>query len=112
MTRGKVIEVDRPLSDRTGSKVRPAVAVQADSLNSLIDDTILVQIPSSRFGIPGTEVLDPAIETGVGLTEVCVATCINLLTVDRTQIVRTVGYLSDAALRQIETCLKSTLELP
>lgn len=95
MKRGEVVDVDWPFSDRTGSKVCPAVLVQADFLNGLIDDTVLVQITSSRFGIPGTEVvLDPAVETGSGLTKVCVANCMNLLTVDQTQIIRTVGYLS------------------
>jgi mRNA-degrading endonuclease toxin of MazEF toxin-antitoxin module len=61
MKRGDVVDVDWPCSDRTGSKVRPAVVVQADFLNGLIDDTILVQITSARHGIPETEVLlDPA----------------------------------------------------
>ena len=46
MTRGEVVQVDWPFSDLTGSKVRPAVLVQADFLNGLIDDTILVQITS------------------------------------------------------------------
>ncbi len=40
MNRGDVVELDWPFSDRTGSKTRPAVVVQADFLNGLIDDTI------------------------------------------------------------------------
>jgi mRNA-degrading endonuclease toxin of MazEF toxin-antitoxin module len=61
MKRGEVVEVDWPFSDLTGSKKRPAVVVQADFLNGLIDDTILVKITGSRFAIPGTEVMiDPA----------------------------------------------------
>ena len=56
--------------------MRPAVVVQADFLNGLIDDTILVQITGRRFGISGTEgLLDPAVETRAGLTKVCVANC-------------------------------------
>jgi hypothetical protein len=63
MKRGDVVLVDWPYSDRTGSKLRPAVVVQADFLNSLIDDTILVQITTQVHGIPNTEVkLDPALE--------------------------------------------------
>ena len=113
MKRGDVVDIDWPFTDRTGSKVRPAVVVQTDFLNNLIDDSILVQITSSRFGIPGTEVLpNPALETASGLTKVCVANCMNVLTVDQTQIVRTVGYLSDAVMRQIEDCLKTVMELP
>src|SRR5438552_3278647 len=68
MRRGDVVAVDWPFSDMTGSKVRPAVIVQADFLNGLIDDTILVQITSTRHDIPGTEVeIDPAVETASGL---------------------------------------------
>ena len=66
--------------------------VQADFLNGLIDDTVLVQITSSRHGIPGTEVLlDPLHETGSGLSKLCVAACTNFLTRDQTLIMQTVG---------------------
>ena|ERR1700722_8170738 len=41
MNRGDVVEVDWPYSDLMGSKLRPAVVVQADFLNGLIDDTII-----------------------------------------------------------------------
>ena len=63
MNRGEVVEVDWPFSDRTGSKSRPAVVVQADFLNGLIDDTVLVQVTGTRHGLPGTEVeIDPSVE--------------------------------------------------
>ena len=41
MKRGDVIIVDFPFSDAAGSKVRPALIVQADELNQRLDDTIL-----------------------------------------------------------------------
>jgi mRNA interferase MazF len=113
MKRGDVVEVDWPFSDRTGAKVRPAVVVQADFLNGLIDDTVLVQITTTRFGIPGTETLiDPAQETAAGLTKLCVANCMNFLTLDQTLVIRSVGSLSDGIMRQIEDCLKTVLDLP
>jgi mRNA interferase MazF len=113
MNRGDVVEVDWPFSDLTGSKSRPAVVVQADYLNGLIDDTILVKITGSRFGIPGTEVtIDPAVETASGLSKVCYASCKDLFTRDQAIILRTIGVLSDAIMRQIEDCLKAVLELP
>jgi mRNA-degrading endonuclease toxin of MazEF toxin-antitoxin module len=113
MKRGEVVEVDWQYSDMTGSKRRPAVVVQADFLNGLIDDTILVQITSTRHGIPGTEVLlDPAVETAAGLSKVCVASCTNLLTFEQALVLRIIGYLSDAAMQQIANCLKMVLELP
>src|SRR3954462_10937600 len=113
MKRGEVIEVDWPYSDWTGSKRRPAVVTQADFLNSLIDDTVLVQITSTRHGIPGTEVLiDPAVETASGLTRACVASCANVTTYDQARVLGAIGVLSDAAMRQIEDCLKTVLAIP
>jgi mRNA-degrading endonuclease toxin of MazEF toxin-antitoxin module len=113
MNRGEVILADWQFSDRTGSKLRPAVVVQAEFLNTLLDDTILVQITGTKHGIPGTEVeIDPAKETISGLKCVCYASCINLLTVDPDFIDQVIGVLSDASLRKIEACLKTVLEMP
>jgi mRNA interferase MazF len=113
MNRGDVVELDWPFSDLTGSKQRPAVVVQADYLNGLIDDTILVKITGSRFGIPGTEVaIDPAVETASGLSRACYASCKDVLTRDQALILRTIGVLSEAIMRQIEDFLKAVMELP
>jgi mRNA-degrading endonuclease toxin of MazEF toxin-antitoxin module len=110
MKRGEVVEVDWQYTDMTGGKLRPAVVVQGDFLNSLIDDTILVQITSTRHGIPHTEVLlDPALETTSGLSKLCVALCINITTYDQALVLRTIGYLSDATMQQIEECLRVVL---
>ena len=113
MRRGEVVLVDWPYSDRTGSKLRPAIVVQADFLNGLIDDTILVQVTRILHGIPGTEVLiDPMQETGSGPSQASYASCANLLTADPTIVDQTIGYLSDAVMQQIGDCLKKVLELP
>jgi mRNA-degrading endonuclease toxin of MazEF toxin-antitoxin module len=113
MRRGDVVEINWHFSDLTGSKLRPAVVVQADFLETLIDDTILVKITGRRFGIPGTEVvIDPVVETASGLSKLCYASCKDILTRDQTLILRTVGVLSDAAMHQIEACLKAVLEIP
>lgn len=113
MIRGEVVEVNWPYSDMSGTKIRPAVVVQADFLNGLIDDRILVKITGVQFGIPGTEVkLDPAVETISGLTKVCYASCNNILTRDDVLLGPTIGTLSDAAMRHIETCLKTVLAIP
>jgi mRNA-degrading endonuclease toxin of MazEF toxin-antitoxin module len=112
MKRGEVVEVDWRYSDSTGSKVRPAVVVQADYLDGLVDDTILVKVTSKRFGIPGTEVeIDPSVETASGLSRVCYASCKDFVTLDKALVFRTIGYLSDVAMQQIDECLKQTLAL-
>lgn len=113
MKRGEVVLVDWPYSERTGSKLRPAVVVQADFLNGLLDDTILVQITRTVHGLPGTEVvLDPAQEPASGLSHRSLASCANLLTADPALIDQTIGYLSNTAVQQINACLKKVLELP
>jgi mRNA interferase MazF len=113
MTRGEVVLVDWPFSDLTGSKLRPAVVVQADFLNGLLDDTIYVKVTGHSYSIPGTEVkVDPAIETISGLLKVSYVSCKDILTRDQTLIHHTLGILSDAVMRQIENGLKTVLEIP
>jgi mRNA interferase MazF len=113
MRRGEVVLVDWPYSDRKGSKLRPAVVVQADFLNGIIDDTILLQITGTRHGLPGTEVeLDPAQETASGLLKISYASGTNLLTEDQVLIDQTIGVLSGEVMRRIEACLKIVLEIP
>ncbi len=87
MNRGEVVEVVWPFADLTGTKPRPAIVVQADFLNGLIDDTIYIKVQSNPYGIPGTEVrIDPTVETASGLIKVCYASCKDLLTRDQTVI--------------------------
>jgi mRNA interferase MazF len=113
MTRGDVAIVDWPFSDLSGSKLRPAVVVQADYLNGLVDDTIYVKVQSQHYGIPGTEVeLDPAVETLSGLKNVSYASCKDVLTRDQALVHHLLGVLSDTAMRKIEDCLKAVLEIP
>jgi mRNA interferase MazF len=113
MQRGDVVVVNWPYSDLTGSKLRPAVVVKSDMLNGLIDDTILVKITGTRYGIPATEVkLDPVDESASALCKASFAACNCILTRDQATIGRTIGSLSSVAMRQIESCLKAVLELP
>jgi mRNA interferase MazF len=112
MRRGEVVVVDWPFSDRRGSKLRPAVVVQADFLNALIADTVLIAITRKSRSAVTEVVLDPAVETNSGLTHRSIASCNNFLTLDRALVRRRLGELSAAALRQIEACLRVALELP
>jgi mRNA interferase MazF len=113
MNRGDVVEVNWPFSDLSGTKVRPAVVVRSDFLTGLIDDTILVKITRSAYGVPSTEVLlDPTDETTSGLSKVCYACCYSILTRDEAVIGRVVGALSLTAMQEIEKCLRAVLDLP
>jgi mRNA-degrading endonuclease toxin of MazEF toxin-antitoxin module len=113
MNRGEVVLVDWMYSDRTGSKLRPAVVVQADFLNGIIDDTILVQITGKRHGLPGTEVeIDPAHEPASGLLKTSYASATNILTAEQALIDQRIGYLSDVMMDRIVACLKTVFEIP
>lgn len=111
MNRGAVVLVDWPFSDRSGSKLRPAVVVQADFLNKMIDDTVLVPI-TSRPRITATEVdLDSVIETSSGLKFSSIASCNNFLTTDQVFILRSIGKLSVSAMTRIDTALRAALSV-
>ena len=115
--RGEVVLVDFPYSDQTGSKVRPALVVQADALNQRLDDTILALITSSRhrsIGATTQLVIDITTAEGqqTGLRLNSVIQCENLLTYDQALILRVLGRLSTTAMEQINVCLKAALGIP
>ncbi len=111
--RGDVVRVDWPYSDRTGSKVRPAVVVQDDQYNRLIADTILLLVSRTQRALGATEVeIDPAVEKRCGLRYRSVVSCNNLLTIDQDLIIQSIGQLSSGAMQQIDSCLKAALGLP
>jgi mRNA interferase MazF len=111
--RGDVVRVDWPYSDRTGSKVRPAVVVQDDVYNQRLADTVLVLVSRTARAPGATEVeIDPAVEPNSGLRYRSVASCTNLLTVDQGLVVQSIGHLSAGTMQRIDDCLKVALGLP
>lgn len=113
MNRGDVVMVEWPYSDRTGTKIRPALVVQADYLNHLIADTILIAITRTSRGAPTTEVvIDPVIEIHSGLRHRSIVSCNNFLTIDQALILRTIGELSATVMQEVDQCLKTALGLP
>ena len=115
--RGEVVLVDFPYSDDTGSKVRPALVVQADMWNQQLDDTILALITSSRrrrVGATTQLLIDMTTAEGrqTGLRSNSVVQCENLLTYDQDLILRVIGHLSATAMQQIDACLKAALGIP
>lgn len=112
LRRGEVVLVDWQFSDMTGRKLRPAVVVQADFLNALIADTVLVQITGTTRSAVTEAPLDPAAEPRSGLQHLSYAVCNNLLTRQQTLVYRRLGDLSAAAVRRIEDGIKTALGLP
>src|SRR5207253_9592076 len=96
VSRGEIVLVDYPFSDRTGSKVRPALVVQTDALNHRIDDTILAAISRSTHRASATQFfIDIATSEGraTGLRQNSMIQCENLLTYDQKLIIMTIGQL-------------------
>lgn len=114
--RGDVVLVDYPFADQTGSKVRPALVVQADTWNVRLDYTILAMITSSprrRLAVPTQlfiEINSPE-ATGTGLRADSVIQCENLVTYKQSKILKHLGRLTALSMDQIDDCLRSTLAL-
>jgi mRNA interferase MazF len=115
--RGDVVLVDYPYSDRTGSKVRPCLIVQADRNNARFDDTIVVTI-TSRTGYVVSEPTELLIDISTpagrqsGLLFTSAVQCQNIVTVDHTFLVRQIGRLPADVMAQVNECLKSALAIP
>jgi mRNA interferase MazF len=112
--RGDVVIVDFPFSDRTGSKVRPALVVQADALNGRIADTIIALISSTHRTSPTQLLIDISTPEGrlSGLRQNSSVQGQNLLTIDQQLILRVIGRLPAATMAKVDDCLKTALGLP
>jgi mRNA-degrading endonuclease toxin of MazEF toxin-antitoxin module len=86
--------------------------VQSDALNSLITDTVLVAVTGKARSASTEVLLDPAVESKSGLSQVSSAICNNLSTTDQGLIYRRLGELSAVAMQRIEARIKAALELP
>lgn len=114
VSRGDIVLVDYPFSDRTGSKVRPALVVQADALNRQITDTILASIRRSTHRASATQFfidISTPEGGGTGLRQNSMIQCENLLTYDQRLVITKIGQISTLLLERISDCLKAALDL-
>jgi mRNA interferase MazF len=117
VSQGDVDIVDFPYSDRTGTKVRPALVVQADQWNVTLDDTILALITSSQRRRVGAATQFPvtlasSVGRQSGLRMDSVVQCDNLITVNQNLILRKLGSFDTASMDGIGDCLQSTFGIP
>jgi mRNA interferase MazF len=115
-SRGDIILADLPFTDRSGSKVRPALVVQSNANNARLDDVILAMITrtTSRAANEPTQLLiDVATPVGraTGLLHTSAVKCEHLITLHRSFIQRAIGHLPDPLMSQINDCLKAALGL-
>jgi mRNA interferase MazF len=118
LRRAQVVLVEWPLSRPTGkkiTKVRPALVVQNDRDNARLTNTILAMITSTTGRIQ--EPTQLLVEIGTiegkqtGLRNDSALNCINLLTVEQSKIVATIGIFSIGLMQKVNSCLKDALDL-
>lgn len=108
--------VNFPYSDQSGSKKRPALVVQEDLWNAILDDTIVAFITSGTHQHIGAAtqklIRHGSVEhTGSGLRTDSVIECQTLLTYDQSLITAIIGQLSADVMKDIEDCLRATFGL-
>lgn len=114
MKRGDVVIVDFPFSDGSGRKVRPALIVQSDAKNGVLDDTIIALITSRLHRRLDTHVaVDISTPEGKqsGLRMNSAIQCENLVTIDQRLVLAEIGTLSRQAMGEVDRCLRLALEL-
>ena len=115
MRRGDVVLVDFPFSSGAGSKVRPALVVQADGNNRRLRNTVVAMITSTtrRSAEPTQLLVDVSTPEGrrSGLLHTSTVTCENLFTIEQRLVVRRVGSLAPTLMGRVDECLKASLEI-
>ena len=115
LQRGDVVlcRVPMPSTQFQQLKIRPAIVVSTDRLNQILDDVMVVPCTSNtnrpltatQYLITGEEI------TGAGIRVESVIRCESIFTLNKTMIIRKLGYLSAEAINQVNVCLMEALEL-
>ncbi|MBS1790688.1 MAG: type II toxin-antitoxin system PemK/MazF family toxin [Acidobacteria bacterium] len=110
--RGDVILVPFPNSNLQSAKVRPALVVQADNLNTGLSQLIVPMISSnlSRSGHPSRVIISPSTASGrqSGLLTTSVVLTDNLATIATNVVLRVIGTIP---MTTIDAALRTTLGL-
>lgn len=114
--RGEVVLVDYPHAAGGGTKIRPVLVIQNDRDNQRLRNTIVAQITSvTRRALEPTQLLlEIATSAGqqTGLRQDSIVNCVNLFTLDKSEVLRKLGRLPDSLMQKVNICLKAALGLP
>jgi mRNA interferase MazF len=113
--RGQVVLAYYPFATGAGGSRRPVLVVQNDGDNLRMGNTIIAQITSTldRSNEPThllIEVASPESRAS-GLLHDSVVSCNNLATIRQDRIQRLIGHLPAPLMRQVDDCLRVSLEL-
>jgi mRNA-degrading endonuclease toxin of MazEF toxin-antitoxin module len=117
VARGDVVILDFPQGPGQPPKRRPAVVVQSDRNNRRLTNSIFAMV-TSNTALAATEPAQTLIDVTTpdgqrtGLSRTSAVKCENLYTLPQSIVLRTIGRLSHALMRQVDGALKVSLELP
>lgn len=112
LSRGDIVLIEVPYVGSPGAKVRPALVVQSDALNMMLNETIIAAITSNLSHVRQSQLLiDVSTPDGraSGLVMDSAIRCDRLHAVLQTDVQRIIGKLPTALLGRIDDCLKSAL---
>ena len=112
MKRGDVIVCAFPHASGTPSKNCPAVVVQSDFYNQRIKNLLVAGV-TTNAGDKAHYLIEVSTADGKqsGLSTDSLVSCINLAVIPPRDVVRKIGFLSNAALAEVDKCLKVALGL-
>ena len=114
VSRGDVVLLDFPFSDASGSKVRPAIVVQNNSLNRRLTSTMVVLVTKTmrRARSEATQFLievDSPAGKAAGLRFDSAVACTNLYTVHQDFVTYRIGRLPIESIPTLDGCLRAAL---
>jgi mRNA interferase MazF len=112
--RGDIVLLPISFVSGTGAKVRPALVVQDDSLNSRLNSTVVAIITTTNkraANEPSQLFIDATTPDGrlTGLLHNSTVKGEHLDTVDQRDVLRVIGRFTDSLMQQVEVCIKSAL---
>lgn len=116
VNRGDIVLIGVPYVGSPGMKVRPALVVQCNTLNRVLNETIIAAITSnlSNAHQPHQLLIDVSTPEGraTGLIASSAVRCNRLHAVSQTAVQRVIGRLPAPLLVHVDACLKSALGIP
>ncbi len=112
--RGDVVLLPISFVSGAGTKVRPALVVQKDSLNSRLNSTVVAIMTTTNkraANEPSQLFIDVTAPDGriTGLLHNSAVKGEHVDTVDQRDVLRVIGRFSDSLMQQVEVCIKSAL---
>lgn len=104
--KGKIVLIEIPFTDLTGSKLRPSLVVSADSCNQSSPDVVVAKITGSGYGSPYELPLVASMLKSGGLNKPSFIDLGALWTVDKKLILRDIASVDEKTLKLCDEKIK------